>query len=185
LGTDVTGKRAVGQSRKDFSIEEVEDLNVVWPELEALLKDSHFYYLPIVGYGPPPTWVEDMKARFKPGAEALILVGRLADVPVAFANAQVRTAAGSPPQRFAYLDNVYVVAEARGQGIGQAILARVQAWAAEKETDALHLDCLAGNDIGLNFWRGQGFDVRAYAMFRRIESGPNVGAAAYAERPPS
>jgi hypothetical protein len=46
--------------REDFEIEEVGDLEKAWPEIESLLRDSHEYYLPIVGYGPPPDWIEEV-----------------------------------------------------------------------------------------------------------------------------
>jgi GNAT superfamily N-acetyltransferase len=149
-------------------IEEINDLDAAWPALEALLKDSHEYYLPIVGYGPPSEWIEEIRERFRPGFEALLLLVRSGGEGVAFANAMVRTAPGSPPQRFAYLDNVYVLEKFRGYGIGTAVLAHVENWAARKGCKTLRLEVLAGNDLASEFWQVQGFAVRAYALSRPV-----------------
>ena len=104
----------------DFVIEEVRDLDTAWPVLEPLLLESHAYYMPIVGCGPPDDWRREVQEGFQPGAAALILLAKVANEAAAFANAAIRSSPGSPPQRFAYLDNVYVREGMRGRGIGQA-----------------------------------------------------------------
>src|SRR5262245_25341293 len=105
--------------------------------------------MPIVGYGPPADWVPMVQDRFRPGEGRLLLGARVGDVTSAFANAQLRTLPGSPPQHIVYLDNAYVGEGARGHGIGEAILARVEAWAQERGLQEVQLECFVGNELGL------------------------------------
>ncbi len=151
-------------------IEEVRDLDAAWPALEALHVESHTYYMPIVGYGPPEDWRGEVQERFRPGPDALVLVAKVANEAAAFANAVIRNSPGSPPQRFAYLDNVYVREGMRGRGIGQAILASVEAWAAAKGADMIRLDVFANNDPGFEFWQRNGFEVLLHTMSRPVKA---------------
>jgi ribosomal protein S18 acetylase RimI-like enzyme len=152
----------------DFVIEEVRDLETVWPKIEPLLRDSFEYYMPIVGYGPPADWVEEVQRRFKPGPDAILLLVKSEGKALAFANAMLRTAPGTPPQRFAYLDNVYVLAEARGRGIGRAVLEYVETWAGQCGVEAVHLEVLAGNDLAYEFWTRHGFEVDRYQLRKSL-----------------
>ena len=154
--------------RGEFVIEEVRDLDAAWPELEVLLRDSHEYYMPIVGYGPSPDWIEEVKARFQPGAEAILLLVRSTGKPVGFANAAVRTSPGEPPPRFVYIDNVYVLAESRGSGIGTAIARHLEAWARNQGVSEIRLDVFANNEVAVTFWRQFGFTERAFNLSKRI-----------------
>jgi GNAT superfamily N-acetyltransferase len=158
--------------KDDFVIEEVRDLDAAWPELEMLLRDSHEYYMPLVGYGPPPDWVEQTIERLRPGPEAMLVVARSSGRAVGFANALIRTAPGSPPQRFLYLDNVYVTEDSRGKGAGQAILARIESWATEQGISELRLDVFADNEMGVRFWEHVGFGLRAHSMRKLLGETP-------------
>jgi len=156
----------------DFVIEEVRDLDTAWPVLEPLLLESHAYYMPIVGCGPPDDWRREVQEGFQPGAAALILLAKVANEAAAFANAAIRSSPGSPPQRFAYLDNVYVREGMRGRGIGRRLLAGVEAWAAAKGADTIRLDVFANNDLGFELWQRNGFEVRLHTMSRPVKAWP-------------
>ncbi|MPZ49654.1 MAG: GNAT family N-acetyltransferase [Dehalococcoidia bacterium] len=153
---------------QDFVIEEVRDLDAAWPELEALLRDSHEFYMPIVGYGPPVDWISEVQSRFRPGPDSMLLLARSEGRAVAFANAYLRTTPGSPPPRFIYVDNVYVLAEARGRGIGSALLSCFESWARERGVEEIRLDVFASNDHAVDFWRQAGFTIRAHSMSKSL-----------------
>jgi GNAT superfamily N-acetyltransferase len=149
-----------------FVIEEVRDLDAAWPELEALIRESHEFYLPIVGFGPPPNWVEEMQRRLEPSKEALILIARTAGRAVGFANAMIRT--GGNASRHLYVDNVYVRETARGNGAGSALLTHLEAWAREREIAELRLDVFTANAAAVRFWGNAGFAPRAHSMSKQL-----------------
>jgi ribosomal protein S18 acetylase RimI-like enzyme len=92
---------------------------------------------------------------------------------VAFANAVIRTSPGSPPPRFAYIDNVHVLSESRGLGVGTAIARYLEAWAEALGIRELRLDVFANNEAAVAFWRAAGFGERAYSMSKRIAASVN------------
>ena len=79
---------------------------------------------------------------------------------------------GSPvctPPGAAYIGQTAVVPDARGRGIGAALLARAVAWASEHEHDSLVLHFATANANSSAFWTGQGFETVMVQLRRRLD----------------
>jgi GNAT superfamily N-acetyltransferase len=73
------------------------------------------------------------------------------------------------PPRMIYLFHGVVEAEARGEGIGSALLARSMAWAREQGHEHCALHFGSANLAAAAFWTGQGFVPIEHSMQRRID----------------
>ena len=56
-------------------------------------------------------------------------------------------------------DNVYIVPEHRGQGVGRTLLAFVEQYAREQNCIAAELTCDIDEEESKDFWEKQGFDI--------------------------
>lgn len=56
------------------------------------------------------------------------------------------------------IENLYVRPEARGEGVGSALLSRAESHLAERGVDAVSLDVLADNERARRFYRAHGYD---------------------------
>ena len=59
----------------------------------------------------------------------------------------------------ATLDTIYVDPDLWGDGIGHDLLAAVESFCREAGCDTLSVRVLAGNEVGLSFYRSEGFDA--------------------------
>lgn len=71
--------------------------------------------------------------------------------------------------RSIYLFQGVVVEEARGNGVGKALLARSMEWAREQGYERCVLHFASANASGATFWLGQGFVPVEYTMARHID----------------
>ncbi|MFG2332411.1 GNAT family N-acetyltransferase [Streptomyces sp. NPDC048604] len=71
----------------------------------------------------------------------------------------VGVARGVPRGGAVQLRSVWVGPEARGRGVGDRLIAAVEAWALRTEADALELAVLPDNDSALALYRRNGFGV--------------------------
>jgi GNAT superfamily N-acetyltransferase len=55
-------------------------------------------------------------------------------------------------------DNVYILPEYRGQGIGQQLMKWIYQFAAENDCVASELNCYVTNEAGRKFWESEGYD---------------------------
>ena len=76
--------------------------------------------------------------------------------------------------RDAFVDELFIERAARGQGIGTAVLERVQSLAAELGVVALHLEVALDNDHARRLYRKLGFESRE--RFHLMSWRPSVGA---------
>jgi GNAT superfamily N-acetyltransferase len=166
----VTGKRADGRTGKElaveFTIEEVRDLDAAWPELERLILDSHQHYEPILGFGPPPNWRDEMRERLRPQPQTLILLATADGHGIGYANALVKSSGNGHDH--VYIDNVYVLEAARGRGVGTAFYSRIAEWAAELDSEELRLHVWATNDPSVEFRTRRGFTAVEVSMVKRL-----------------
>ena len=93
-----------------------------------------------------------MRARLAPRPDALILLARVGGRPVAYANAELRDGRG-------YIDNVYVLSDARGNGIGHALADYIERWLAFAHIDEVRLHVRPANDLAMSFWHREGYIV--------------------------
>jgi ribosomal protein S18 acetylase RimI-like enzyme len=135
-------------------VQRVADLDAAWPALEALISDSHVYYLPIIGFGPPADWRDEIRGRLQ-RADGIVLLAVDASGAIGYANAWLE--AGRIDGTSAYIDNVYVLSRARRTGAGSAMLEAIATWAREAGATALRLWVRPGNQIAVAFWRRAGF----------------------------
>lgn len=66
-----------------------------------------------------------------------------------------------------YVDEIYVVPEHRGKGIGGELVGKVRAWAEELAADRLRFACLSNNDAARAFWQKQ--QARSFYTTMTIE----------------
>lgn len=99
----------------------------------------------------------------------LVLVVELDDALVGFGNVILT----SYPdflggQRYGYVDDVAVTASQRGKGIGQALYQHMETWLHEHGVHRAELSVIAGNALGHNFWKKQGFEPFISLMAKEL-----------------
>lgn len=80
---------------------------------------------------------------------------------------------GAEPEEHAYLTNVYVRADARGSGIGSALLDVAVAWCGER---GVHAAILWPTARSMPLYRRHGFASPAALLERAFSAGPDRGA---------
>src|SRR5262249_50396713 len=60
-------------------------------------------------------------------------------------------------RRFAYISELYVVEEARGRGIGRALIATCEDWARRQNFRVMMIAALEGNRRAFNLYRNGGY----------------------------
>lgn len=113
-------------------------------------------------------WLHDERRR--------ILVAERAEAVVGFVTAQRWV----PPPIYAetvevYIDELFVVPEMRGKGVGERLVDAVRRWAETLRADRLRMGVLAANGAGRRFWerqQGRPFSV-TYTI--ELEKGREIG----------
>lgn len=99
-------------------------------------------------------------------SDAIALVGTIDDVAIGYAVAVVeRLADGSD---LAHLTDVYVEPEARGVGVGEALLDAIVEWATEHRCVGIDALALPGNRETKNFFESFGLVARAITVHRPL-----------------
>ena len=97
-------------------------------------------------------------------------VGDLDGSAMGFAVARlVELADGTP---LAEIDALYVLPEARGVGLGEALMDEVLVWAAGAGAAAVDAVALPGDRVTKNFFERYGMTARALQVHRRLEPPP-------------
>ena len=100
-----------------------------------------------------------------------IFLGNLDGVAVGFAAVRLRTLTGGA--RLADLEALYVLPDARGVGLGEALMEAVLAWATEAGATGIDSVALPGDRVTKNFFERFGLTARALQVYRRL---PAAGA---------
>jgi ribosomal protein S18 acetylase RimI-like enzyme len=162
-------KRADEQTSKRFVIEEVTDVDAAWPLIEPLLLGIVDYHKPWDQRPLRTDWAS--RARDYMASRGLTLLAKNASgEPVGFMSGFVSRDFGIFEEVYAYMDNAYVRADDRNQGVGTAMLNRFESWCRAQGATELRLDVVAGNELGFGFWTRSGFDVRRYEMVKGLEA---------------
>lgn len=66
-----------------------------------------------------------------------------------------------------YVDELYVLPEVRSEGVGQALVAAVKAWADELGAQRIRVGVLAANEAGRAFW--EAMEARPFSMTYTME----------------
>ncbi len=98
--------------------------------------------------------------------EAAAWVGTIDDVPIGYAVARV--VALHDGARLAVIDDLFVESEARGVGVGEALMDAVLAWAVERDCIGVDAVALPGNRETKNFFERFGLTARALVVHRSL-----------------
>lgn len=104
-------------------------------------------------------------ARFA-DRDVLLALGLYADVAFGYAHANVVDVDGA---RIVRLHDVFVEPDARGVGIGEALLTFVFEWAQQQRAAAIDSIVLPGNREGKNFFERFGLVARAIHVYRALD----------------
>lgn len=100
-------------------------------------------------------------------ASQRVWVGTIDDVVIAYAVACVeplRTGA-----LLGVIEDIYVEPEARGVGVGEALMAAAVAWMEAEECSGIDARALPGDRATKNFFEASGFSARLLVMHHRID----------------
>lgn len=68
------------------------------------------------------------------------------------------------------IQNLYVVPDCRGSGVGGRLLAAAEAALVDVGVDVVTLDAMAGNEAARRFYRRHGYDAHRVELEKRVES---------------
>jgi GNAT superfamily N-acetyltransferase len=105
-------------------------------------------------------------------SDQLVLAGSVDGYVVGFACARLDR---KPAVPVAVVEVIYVEPEARGVGVGEALLARVLRWAEAAGAGGIDGYALPGSRSTKAFFEDQGFTTRLLTMHRRIDRGDERG----------
>ncbi|GIU83501.1 MAG: hypothetical protein KatS3mg008_0276 [Acidimicrobiales bacterium] len=100
--------------------------------------------------------------------EHLVLVGTYDEVPVGFAVARLESLHDG--SRLARLHEIYVEPDARGVGVGGALMLGVLRWAAEQDCVGIDARVLPGDREAKNFFERHGLTAREIVVHREVPS---------------
>lgn len=110
-------------------------------------------------------------AKYIVDENGLVLVADNGAGLVGFALAVVATTQDDPsivPHRFVYISDLFVVAQARRQGHGTALMAAVEAWAKQQAVDFVELNVLGADQAARAFYQQHGFAPQSLTLTRPL-----------------
>ena len=155
----------------DFSIEEVTDLDAVWPHLTRLFLGLVQYHKPWEQRQLRPDWESRWRDFIALGPDRLILMAWSGDRAAGYVNARFQDDYGLFEEAYGFIDDAFVEADFRGRGLGRALLARAEAWCLRRGATELRLSAASENDLGVGFWKRSGFRVWHYSMSKELDAG--------------
>lgn len=99
---------------------------------------------------------------------AIVLLGCLGPVPVGYAVARVEPTRSAP---LAVVEELYVEPEARGVGVGRALMTELVARAEEEGCGGIQAEALPGDRATKNFFEGFGLVARKITVHRPLGDG--------------
>jgi len=100
--------------------------------------------------------------------DAVVLIGTIDDVPVGYAAATIDVLRDD--RRLAVVSDLFVESEARGVGVGEALMDAVVAWATEHRCIGIDAMVLPGNRETKNFFETFGLTARAIVVNRVLDT---------------
>lgn len=104
-------------------------------------------------------------------AQTLIAEGADGE-PLGFVSLRVVDAVGSGPR--GHIADLVVVPEARGGGVGTALIRAAERWCRERGLDAIDLDVWATNDRAISFYVSRGYLAESHHLAKRIDANPEA-----------
>jgi ribosomal protein S18 acetylase RimI-like enzyme len=90
------------------------------------------------------------------------------DEPVGFVTAGIEEDGFERDARRGTVENVYVVPDRQGRGIGSALLERAETALARRDADVVTLVVLAGNERARSFYRDLGYETHRVELEKRL-----------------
>ena len=103
-------------------------------------------------------------------SDALLAVGSIDDVVLGFAGVRVETLRDGT--RLGVVTDLFVEPEARGVGVGEALVDLVVEFCSEQGCHGIDATALPGHRAAKNFFEGHGFTARALVMHRALHDRP-------------
>ena len=110
--------------------------------------------------------IDDSLAADLANQDALVLTGVIDDAVIGYAVAVIEKLVDG--RELARLTDVYVEPEARGVGVGEALLDAVVEWATERNCSGIDSLALPGNRETKNFFESFGLVARAIVVHRPL-----------------
>jgi GNAT superfamily N-acetyltransferase len=152
----------------DFEIEEVRDIDAAWPELRSLFLGLHDYHEPFLGRRLRDDWEGRWYDYVTAPGERVVFFARNSEDVVGYLNAYVRRDFGLFDELVGFIDDAYVVEDARSRGIGRALLRRVEDWFLSRGIGEVRLNVAAANERGVRFWTQAGFEPQNMTMRKAL-----------------
>lgn len=109
--------------------------------------------------------LEESLGRFAERPDATVIVGTLDEVIVGAATIEANDLVDGT--RIGRIGLLYVEPEARGVGVGEALIAELIAWCGEHDCVGIDAFALPGMRETKNFFEGSGFTARLLVMHRQ------------------
>jgi ribosomal protein S18 acetylase RimI-like enzyme len=109
---------------------------------------------------------EDDFARAVADADQCVLVGTVDDVPLGYAVAATEVLRDG--SRLGRITDLFVESEARGVGVGEALMDALLAWFGAQRCAGVDAIALPGDRTTKNFFEGSGFTARLLVMHHRM-----------------
>ncbi len=153
-----------------YRIRELRDRDEAWPDLVELFRALYEHHRDLQTRDLRPDWEERWHEYLGPSDERLLLLAERDGVAVAYVNACIRESSAGlfTDERYGWIDDAFVTSSERKQGLGKALLRRVEEWCRERDVSELRLNVVAANEIGLRFWEAIGFRPTALTLSKPI-----------------
>lgn len=100
--------------------------------------------------------------------DRIVIIGSLGSAPVGLAVAEL--VALHDGSLVAHISELFVEPEARGVGVGNALMQHLAAWADERDCDGIGSTVLPGDRASKNFFEAHGLVARAIVVHRDLRS---------------
>lgn len=117
----------------------------------------------------PPVTTADLAADLAE-PERLLVSGTLDGYPVGYLRARVTTLTDG--RTLGVVDEIYVEPDARGVGVGEAMLSAALSWWRDRGCAGVDATALPGDRETKNFFEAHGFAARLLVMHRPLDDAP-------------
>jgi GNAT superfamily N-acetyltransferase len=104
--------------------------------------------------------------------EALVLVGTIDDTPVGYSVVVCEPLDGGA--RLGVIQDIFVEEEARGVGVGEAMMKKALAWCRSRHCVGVDATALPGHRTTKNFFEDSGFSARLLIMHHDFQTEPST-----------
>ncbi|MEN3315603.1 MAG: hypothetical protein V7605_1837 [Acidimicrobiaceae bacterium] len=113
-----------------------------------------------------PEPIEKGLAALLDDDDALVVVGTIDDVTVGYAVVRVEHLVDG--SRLGVIDDIFVESEARGIGLGEAMMTELVAWSVDRHCFGMDAMALPGHRQTKNFFEESGFTARKLVMHHSL-----------------